>query len=350
MDMVTEYFGRIPFSKMEGLPAGFETVQLAGLGTLLPGPSLIHIEGKKEPPLFVSVLLHGNETSGFLAVQQMLKPFAVGKKKPARSIFLFIGNVAASVKNRRRFASEPDYNRIWSGGELPEQRMAQRLLELMKRNGVFACIDIHNNTGKNPHYGCINRITPEFVNLALLFSPTIVYFTEPHEVISKAFSRFCPSVTVECGLSGKEEGTRHLVLFLEQCLGMETIPVTPPEQPCSLYHTTAKISLRKDVAFSFGKPEEKNGITLVDNLDSLNFRQLEPRTRLGSTVLEENGIVVTNNSGHDVTGRYLDFRNGKILTARRFTPSMFTKNKTVIRQDCLGYIMEHYHPGSLETS
>ncbi len=350
MDMVTEYFGRIPFSRKEGLPEGFETTPLAGLGALLPGPSLIHIEGKKEPPLFVSVLLHGNETSGFLALQQVLKPFAGTKNKPARSIFLFIGNVAASVKNRRRFAHEPDYNRIWNGGKLPEQRMAQRVLELMKKNGVFACIDIHNNTGRNPHYGCINRITPEFVNLALLFSPTIVYFTEPHEVISKAFSRFCTSVTVECGLSGREEGTRHLVFFLEQCLGLEAIPVTPPEKPYSLYHTTAKISLRNDVPFSFGKPEGNNGITLVDNLDRLNFLQLEPGTLLGSTQLEESGIVATNNSNHDVTSRYLDFENGKILTARRFTPSMFTKNKTVIRQDCLGYIMEHYHPGSLGTS
>jgi succinylglutamate desuccinylase len=344
MEMVTEQFGSITLSIMEGLPEGFENIPVGELGTILPGPSLIRIKGKKEPPLFISALLHGNEISGFLALQELLRPFAVGSQTPLRSIVLFIGNVAASVKNRRRFANEPDYNRIWNGGILPEHQMAQRVVELMKKNGVFACVDMHNNTGKNPHYGCINKVTPEFLNLALLFSPTIVFFTEPHEVLSKAFSRFCPSVTIECGLSGEKEGTGHLVRFLEKCLILDVVSGTMPELPFSLFHTTAKISVRDDVAFAFGASLVKGGITLVEELDSLNFRQQESGAVLGYSTLGDPGLVVTNNRNQEVTGKYLVLEQGEIRTAKRFIPSMFTKNKTVIRQDCLGYIMEHYTP------
>ncbi|NTU97475.1 MAG: succinylglutamate desuccinylase [Chlorobiaceae bacterium] len=342
--MVTESFGRVTLSKMDGLPAGFEVIPVTGLDTLLPGPTLIRIRGRKEPPLFISVLLHGNEISGFLALQEVLKPFSGGKAQPARTIFLFIGNVAASAKNIRRFAHEPDYNRIWNGGKLPEQLMAHRLLDIMKKEGVFACIDMHNNTGKNPHYSCINRVTAEFLNLALLFSPTIVFFTEPHEVISKAFSGFCPSVTVECGLSGEREGTGHLVRFLELCLQMDKVPDTQPEIPYSLFHTTAKISLREEAEIFFGKNPESSGITLVENLDSLNFRHQEPGTFLGYSSYENTGLLVTDNRGRDVTEKYFALDRSQIRTTKHIIPSMLTKDKTVIRQDCLGYIMEHYLP------
>ncbi|NTV98695.1 MAG: succinylglutamate desuccinylase [Chlorobiaceae bacterium] len=342
--MVSEKFGTILLSMMDGLPAGFEKIPVTELDTLFPGPSLIRIRGKKEPPLFISVLLHGNEISGFLALQEVLKPYACGKAQPRRSIILFIGNVAASVKNKRRFAHEPDYNRIWNGGTLPEHLMARRVLELVKRDGVFACIDLHNNTGKNPHYGCINMVTPEFINLALLFSPTAVYFTEPHEVISKAFSGFCPSVTIECGLSGELQGVRHLVLFLERCIGLDSVPCSQPEEPFSLFHTTAKISVRENADIFFGSSPPSCGITLVENLDSLNFLNLDPGSVLGYSSCGNTGLVVTNNRGRDVTGKYLLLEHCEIRTAKHFIPSMFTKDKTVIRQDCLGYIMEHYTP------
>lgn len=344
MDMGIERFGNISLSILEGVPAGFTEIPVTELVTLLPGPSLIHISGMKEPPLFISVLLHGNEISGFLALQEVLRPFSCGAVKPARSIFLFIGNVAAAAENRRRFDHEPDYNRIWNGGILPEQLMARRILQLMKSNGVFACIDLHNNTGKNPHYSCINKVAPDFLHLARLFSPSVVFFTEPHEVISKAFSRFCPSVTVECGLSGEREGTEHLVRYLETCLEPGPVPGTIPEEPFSLYHTTAKISIKENVGFSFGTSPGNNGITLVEKLDSLNFTSQPRGTLLGYSRCAETGLVVTSNGRHDVTEKYLRLEHGEIRTTRNIIPSMFTTDKTVIRQDCLGYIMELYRP------
>ena len=39
----------------------------------LPGPSLFQLPGRHEPPLFISVLLHGNEDTGWRAVQTVLR-------------------------------------------------------------------------------------------------------------------------------------------------------------------------------------------------------------------------------------------------------------------------------------
>ena len=54
------------------LPDGFLESKATELYRLLDGPTLIHLPGKKERPLFVSTLLHGNETTGLKAIQEIL--------------------------------------------------------------------------------------------------------------------------------------------------------------------------------------------------------------------------------------------------------------------------------------
>ena len=61
------------------------------LSDILSGPTLIHLNGARSRPLFVSVLLHGNETTGWEAIKQYLKS-QQGKILP-RSLSIFIGNV-----------------------------------------------------------------------------------------------------------------------------------------------------------------------------------------------------------------------------------------------------------------
>jgi len=45
------------------MPDGLLQRDAAHLHEVLPGPSLIHLVGKKPETLFISVLLHGNETT-----------------------------------------------------------------------------------------------------------------------------------------------------------------------------------------------------------------------------------------------------------------------------------------------
>ena len=66
----------------------------------------------------------------------------------------------------------------------------------------LACIDIHNNTGLNPHYAAVNRIRSDYLRLASLFSTKVAYFTIPMGTLSHSMSEFCPSLTLECGQAG----------------------------------------------------------------------------------------------------------------------------------------------------
>ncbi len=204
------------------LPEGLLDLPASQLHTLLPGPSLIHLPGRREPPLFVAVLLHGNEDTGWEALRTLLKRYR--ERQLPRALSCFIGNVQAASQGVRHLPGQADFNRIWGGGTGAEQRMAARVLEEIRQRQVFASIDIHNNTGLNPHYACVNRTEAAWLHLATLFSRTVVYFTRPSSVLSLAMASFSPSVTLECGQAGDPHGTQHALDYLEACLHLSHLP------------------------------------------------------------------------------------------------------------------------------
>ncbi|MDH5409412.1 MAG: M14 family metallopeptidase, partial [Gammaproteobacteria bacterium] len=260
------------------LPAGLLTREAHQLHEVLPGPSLIHLSGKRTQPLFVSVLMHGNEVTGWLAVREILQKYR--DLELPRSLSLLIGNVSAAQKGVRCLPDQPDYNRIWQGiGDGAEQVMVRQVLEEMRNLDPYACVDLHNNTGLNPHYACINRLDRPFLQLASLFSRTVVYFLRPEGVLSKAFAEICPAVTIECGRPGLPHGTAHAVEYIDACLHMAEIPqhdVAPHD--IDLFHTMAIVKVPSHI--KIGLEGELADICLPEELDHLNFRELVPGTVL----------------------------------------------------------------------
>jgi succinylglutamate desuccinylase len=324
-------------------PAGLLEAQPERLAALLGGPSLIHLPGRRERPLFVSVLLHGNETTGLFAIQALLKQFA-GKELP-RALSLFIGNVEAARDGVRRLAGQPDYNRVWPGSEQPdspERRLMAEIVDIMSERRPFASVDIHNNTGINPHYACINRIDHRFLHLASLFSRTLVYFIRPRGVQSMAFAALCPAVTVECGKVGQSVGERHVREFLDACLHLSEIPDHPvASHDVDLYHTVATVRVPR--VFSFGFGEQPVDVCFVNDLDHLNFRELPPGTALARlNGVEGMPVAAVDEQGREVAERFFAVEEGLLRTRRSLMPAMLTLDERVIRQDCLGYLMERY--------
>ena len=157
----------LKLNQIHQVPEGFlELVDSTSIHQIFDQPTLLHLEGKKSRPLFISVLLHGNEDTGLLAVQNLLKKYQY--KELPHSVSIFFGNVIAAKMGVRRLDGQPDYNRVWPGTEHPEcdeSRLMQEVVTAMEKRKPFASIDVHNNTGKNPHYGCINSLEPEFFAL-----------------------------------------------------------------------------------------------------------------------------------------------------------------------------------------
>jgi hypothetical protein len=323
------------------LPAGLLDLPASRLGEVLPGPALIHLPGRRQPPLFVSVLLHGNEDTGWLAAQSILRKYE--SDELPRALSLFIGNVEAARSGQRRLDGQPDYNRVWPGSEEShpaELAMMQQVVDTMRARGVFASLDIHNNTGLNPHYACVNRLDQAFLHLATLFSRIVVYFIRPRGVQSAAFAGLCPSVTVECGKPGKPGSVEHAAEFIEACLHLSEFPahsVAPHD--IDLFHTVATVKVPEQVSFGFNTPDAD--IDFVPELDHFNFRELERDNLLGRMRQGCSArLQALDEAGEDIGDRLFDYRQGEITLRQRLMPAMLTRDERVIRQDCLCYLME----------
>ncbi len=324
-------------TELEALPAGLLELPAARLHQVLGGPTLIHLPGRQPQPLFVSVLLHGNEDTGWEAMRALLQQYA--DRPLPRALSLLIGNVSAARDGVRHLSGQPDYNRVWRDGDSAEHAAMAQVLQRMREREVFASIDVHNNTGLNPHYACINRLEQPSLHLAVLFSRTVVYFTRPDSVQSMAFSALCPAVTVECGKAGVAQGIEHAMKFVDAALHLSHFPEQPlAAQDYDLYHTVATIKVPAEVSFGFGATPAQ--VVFPSDLDQLNFRELPPETNLATVQGEQPLLQVWNEQGEDVAARYFSVADGRLRTRVAVMPSMLTLDAAVIRQDCLGYLME----------
>ena len=332
-------------NELNQIPHGLLDLQAHQLADALQGPTLITLQGIREPALFVSVLLHGNETTGWEAVRRLLKDYTAGggERPLQRTLVLFIGNVDAARHQLRRLDGQPDYNRTWPGGEMDasaETRLMEQVTALMRRRGLFASIDIHNNTGLNPHYACVNVVENSFLRLATLFSRLVIYFIRPRGVQSLTFSKFCPSVTIECGKVGDETGIRHTQEFVDACLHLHDLANdTLLHTQVDLFHTVATVKIPAHIEFGFG---EHHLLGLDSQLERFNFSELPARTHWGDMQSEEMPFVVTNESGEIVTSDFFELQQGRLVNRLPVMPSMLTRDERVIRQDCLCYLMERY--------
>ena len=310
------------------------------LHEILSGPTLIHLDGKRRQPLFVSVLLHGNEYSGWEAIRRVLLQHY--NNELPRCLSVFIGNIHAARHARRHLDDQPDYNRVWNGFDSTEHKMMQSIQESMKLRKVFASIDVHNNTGKNPHYACINKTDNRFLQLARMFSSTVVYFIRPDGVQSKAFAAVCPAVTLECGQPGEADGIEHAIHFINLCLLLDEIPDTPVDTAdINIFHTIATVKVRQGC--SLGITGEVADLVLHESIEDMNMKVITTGAVFADTTIDGVlPIIVIDHLGNDIAAEYFRVEAGRLVNYKPVIPSMLTLKKEIILDDCLCYLMEEY--------
>ena len=330
---------------LDSVPKALLDVDVRHVADVLPHPTLIHLAGQRQPALFVSALLHGDESVGLVAVQRLLRKHG-GHPLP-RALSVFIGNVAAASAGVRRLPQQPDFNRVWPGTDLgacEEVALMREVTDAMRRRGVFASIDLHNNSGLNPHYACVNELDAAFLQLATLFSRTVVHFREPRGVQSAAFAALCPAVALECGRAGDAEGEARAAAVLDAVLHLAGLPQhAPSAADIDLFHTVAIVKVPAAVTLSFdGSPAD---LVFREDLDHLNFSELARGTALAQ--VRQRGDAPLWVPGDDAANRWQHFfevRGEQLVLRAALMPAMLTRSVTAVRQDCLCYLMERLAP------
>lgn len=314
---------------------------------ILQEPTLFALKGQAKEAVFVSVLLHGNEDTGLLAAQRILKKYQ--HRSLPRSLYLFIGNIEAARYGVRRLSGQDDYNRHWPASKAAtagsgESVLLQQVYDWAAGKSLFASIDIHNNTGLNPQYACVNRMQRDFLNLALLFSRTVVYFIRPEGVQSSTFAQLCPATTIECGKVGDETGIDRAQKFIDVCLNLRQLPdARIKDKDIDLFHTFAQVKIPENIQFSF--EDEPADIHFSTDLEHMNFREISAGTPIADcTITQAPPLTTIDEHGKDVFSKYFSIENGLLHIKRAVVPSMLTLNERVIRQDCFCYLMKRIKP------
>lgn len=330
---------------LRNLPEGLLECAPRDLPRILSGPALIHLPGRSERPLFVSILLHGNETTGLLAMQRVLRYYR-GRALP-RPLWLFIGNVQAAGVGKRLLPGQPDYNRIWLRGEGPEHDMTCEVVDRVKASNPVACIDVHNNTGRNPMYTVVARHERDHLSLASRFSKTVVYATSPDNTCSAAFSQVCPSVAVESGLPGQPEGVDAVVRYVSDSLELPD-PIHHVDFDIDLFHTVAVVKLARSC--TCGAAGEDVDLQLNPDIERYNFKEIPPGTRLARIRAGKRDCVDVQPFERATTGSWLQVQDGELTVARTLMPAMLTSDPDIVKWDCLCYIMERLGTAPVSSS
>lgn len=325
----------LPLHFMDTLP-GLAGIPAHKVRSVFPESTLISLDGRHTQPLFVSILIHGNETVGWEALKR-LQVWMTDHPLP-RSLLIFIGNVRAAQQQVRMLTGRPDYNRIWRAGETPEHDLAARVTQIVREANPFAAIDLHNNTGANPHYALVHHERPDHLQLTSLFSPNAMLTRNPPGTCSEAMSAFCPAITAECGHSGvaaNEEAAFNLVLdtlHLDHWRGA-------PDRPLDVYTVTGAIMIDPDARIVFEHGAEGD-VEFPASLEKWNFYDRPAGSTFARLLNGGNPVRVITETGKDVTGLCFACDGGGLILKRDFTPAMLTTNEAAIRADCLGYLME----------
>jgi succinylglutamate desuccinylase len=327
---------------IEGLPDGFFDLSVENILTVFPNPTLLSLPGNKHDAVFVSILLHGNEYSGLLAAQRLLRQYPKGLP---RSMYLFIGNVQAAAVGQRTLPGQTDFNRCWPGTELPPDPvigLAQQVFERVTAGELFAAIDVHNNSGANPHYACMTDVTQANQHLAAMFNHIGLVFKRPRGVSTMAFDGVCPAVTIECGRPGDEAGVEHATEMLNALLNIDHLPQRPvAAHDLQLVQSLATLNIPDDVSFDFNLLAQAD-LTFDAGFERKNFTELKATDVFAHTRIAR-PLRITNQDGEDITDEIMRVENGKVYLNRPLMPAMITLNKAIVRQDCLCYLLADYH-------
>lgn len=328
-----------PCAVMDRLPDAFLDCPANRLTEILPGPTLFDLPGRDPRPLFVSTLLHGNEYSGLEAVQAVLRRHAA--RGLNRSLMLFIGNVEAAAANLRTLPGQRDFNRVWPGTLYPDDPLADTagwIYDHASKRDLFASIDIHNNTGFNPHYSCVTRLEPKYIALAQLFSRIVVHFQRPVGTQAAAFSTLCPAITVECGKAGAGSATEHAIELVEAALSISHLPDhAPAPHDVDLLRTYAIVKPPEESSFSFdGAPAD---FVFRPDIDRLNFSELAPGASFGVARAGMKLDILPGDGDDSAPDEYFAYDGGEIRLIRPAIPAMLTTDPRAVKLDCLCYLM-----------
>ncbi|MFA9429870.1 hypothetical protein [Egicoccus sp. AB-alg2] len=336
----------------DGLPDDLLDLGDRALLRVLGRPTLIRVPGTGEQaPRAVVTLLHGDESTGLQAILRVLRR----RRRYPFDLYVVVGNVEAALHGpgfaHRYLDHQEDFNRVW-GLDAPttaQRRAADGILAELRAAGLESLVDVHNNTGDNPFYAIVTRMRPQTLNLATLFTSTLLRWDLAACTLMEALHDDVATVAVECGLPGRPESLAFAVDALRRYLGAAPLENDRIVRDLDLLGGLRKVTIRPEVRFRFGGDlDDEVDLVLAADADVHNFVEVPAGHVLGrvhpGSALPVRACAA---DGRDVTDHHFALVDGEVVLTRPTTPVMMTRTVEAARKDCLFYLATDLPPPPL---
>lgn len=302
------------------------------LASVLSGPTLFDLSTPNNPPIFVSVLLHGNETSGWDAIRLLLKEQE--KSCETSSLYLLVGNVEAARQGVRALDEQPDFNRIWEENGSGHADWTQDVISEVSSSNPWFALDIHNNTCPNPHHSVITDLKPETLSVAREFSDIAIFASQPPGVLSRRCSEFCTAITIEVGIPDDETSALRAKAFLASLFKRGTVPNLSNED-LRIYRNSVRVVIERAHAMQDWQVPE-----FAPSLNQWNFKTLARGTPIARIKPGGGRLIAHDDHMQDVTHSYLEYKGDEVVLSSDVIMSMYTEDPRIALQDCVCYFLE----------
>lgn len=336
----------------DGLPDELLELDDRDLLEALGRPTLVRVPGTGEQaPRAVACLLHGDESTGYRALLRVLRR----RRRYPFDLYAIIGNVRAALAPpgyaHRFLDDQEDFNRIWGLDDPTTQarRAADAMLDELRRAGIESLVDIHNNSGNNPFYAIVTALRPETLNLATIWTTTILHWDLGAHTLMEELQDDCAAIAVECGLPSLPESLAFATDGLRRYLGAGPLETGRIRCDFDMLGGLRRVLVKPEVRFRFGGPLDDDVDFVVDeDADVHNFVRVRAghvigRVRPGSAM----PVRAIEPGGRDVTDEHFVIRDGEVLLTDDVTPVMMTRTVEAARKDCLFYLTNEVPPPAL---
>lgn len=302
------------------------------LHTVLDGPTLFDLTMNGQAPIFVAVLLHGNEISGWDAVRSVLKELLHNGQD--LSMLLLVGNVLAAREGVRALDGQTDFNRIWEEENGQKFQWAEEVIERVAARKPWFALDLHNNTCPNPHHSVITDMNPSTLSAARKFSETAIFAMQPLSILSRRCSQFCTAITLEVGIPSDPTSSDRARAYLQYLTELGGVPATHSDD---LRIYTNKVRVVVENAQELDEWQVPNFTPFLSNW---NFKTLDKGTEIAQLKNGGGRLLAQDERLNDVTSSYLEYKDDTVCLNSDVIMSMYTDNPRIALQDCVCYFLE----------
>ncbi len=308
----------------------------------LQQPTVVEVSGKEMSRWrVVSVLIHGNEPSGFFAAYEFLRQ----KTIPQTNLAIVISSVRAArhepLFTHRAIPGEFDLNRRFGIVECRDRvtELAHHIVEYVRALCPELVVDLHNTSGQAPPFAVSISDHSSVRKMASLFCCTMVVTQLiVGSLMEQNFN--CPIVTIECGGAGSDSSHALALEGLRRFAVLDSINELNDET-VEVYMHPVRVKALPGLSLSYGGTVDPDAdITLSQTIEQLNYGITPAGKPLGwlSRPLEQS-LTAINDYGEDLIETLFENRQGRLIARQNLKLFMATGRGDIALSDCLFYVV-----------